>query len=132
MQYKLVGLNTTKRFQNIDACQDACLKHGMALMSLESDGDRVAIWNIPNYQLLSDRLVITYGLEDLDTSGTSTFSSRPGGTHVSFISLTSTIGKRQTNTPGRYTINIYFGSYYSRDMVVDKDDLCACRSDGEW
>ena len=98
-------------------------------MPLDSDNDRKAIISLPGYKASS--LVITNGIEILDSSGSSTFFSSPGGKQVNFIHLASKIGKRQSHTPGTYSIVIYYDLYYSRDSVVGKDDVCACKLPGE-
>ena len=102
----------------------------MVLMPLDSAYDRKAIVNLLAYK--GSTVVITDGIEILDNSGSSRFFSRPGGRQVSFIHLASTIGKRQSNTPGTYSIVIYHDQYYARDSVVGKDDKCACKLPGEW
>ena len=129
-RYKLVRLSTTKRFQEISACREACYKHGMELMPLNSDRDREAIVSLPQYN--GNWLVITDGIEIVGESGDQQFFSKPGGKQVDFIRLASKIGLRQSNTPGTYTIVIYHREYYSRDSVVDKNDACACKVPGEW
>ena len=125
--YKLVSLNTTKRYQEISACRKTCWKYGMHLMPLDSDEDRKAIVTLPGYTFSS--LVITDGIYIVNNPGSSTFFSSPGGRQVNFIHLASTIGK--WNSPGTHNIVIYHHNYYSRDSVVDKNDKCACKL-GEW
>ena len=130
-QYKLVNLqNTIERLQEIDACRKACWEYDMVLMPLERAYDRIAIVNLPEYN--GSSLVITDGIDIVGNSSSSTFFSRPGGEQINFIHLASTIGKRQSDTPGTYSIVIYHDEYYSRDSVVDKDDKCACKLPGEW
>ena len=132
-QYKLVSLKSTEQFQGIDACLAACSDVGMGLMQLLSDLDRQVIVSLPDYNQWN--MVITDGIEVLDKSGSATFFSSPGGKQINFISLTSTIGKRRSNTPGTYSIVIYRTHYYSRDSMLNttKNDQCACslRSKGE-
>ena len=101
----------------------------MVLMPLVSDEDRKAIVSLPGYN--GSSLVITDGIEIVTKNG-SKFYSRPAGRQVKFINLSSTIGKRQSNKPGDYSIVIYHGHYYSRDSVVGKNDECACKLPGEW
>ena len=96
----------------------------MGLMQLDSDNDRLAIVNLPDYN--PSKLVMTDGIEILDKSGHATFFSSPGGKQIYFIHPASTIGKRQSNTPGKYSIVIYHTQYYARDSVVDAHDQCAC------
>ena len=102
----------------------------MVLMPLERDYDRRAIIDLPGYK--GSSLVITDGIDIVDIFGYSTFFSSPGGKQVNFIRLASTIGKRQSNIPGVYSIVIYYDQYYSRDSVVGKNDKCACKLPGEW
>ena len=127
--YKLVTLKTTETFGEIKACRKACRENGMVLMPLDSEYDRKAIVNLPWYK--DSSVVITDAIEIVDNSGSSTFFSSPGGKQVTFIHLFSTIGKRQSNTPGTYSIVIYHGEYYSRESVVGKDYECACKLPGE-
>ena len=94
-------------------------------MPLDSDADREAIVNLPGYS--GSSLVITAGIEILDNSGSATFFSKPGGKQINFIRLASTIGQRQSDTPGTHSIVIYHREYYARDSVVDKHDVCACK-----
>ena len=94
-------------------------------MPLDSDNDRKAIVNLSGYD--GSSLVITAGIEIVGNFGYSTFFASPHGKEVNFIHPASTIGKRQSNTPGKYSIVIYHDQYYSRDSVVDKDDVCACK-----
>ena len=133
-QYKLVSLKSTEQFQSIDACWAAWSDVGMGLMQLQSDLDRQVIVSLPDYNQWT--IVITDGIEVLDKSGRARFFSSPGGKQINFISLTSTIGKRRSKTPGTYSIVIYRMHYYSRDSMVNttKHDQCACslRSKGEW
>ena len=128
-QYKLVKLKTTSHFEEVTACRKACWENGMVLMPLVSDEDRKAIVSLPGYN--GSSLVITDGIEIVTKSG-SKFYSKPAGKQVKFIHLSSTIGKRQSNKPGDYSIVIYHGHYYSRDSVVGKNDECACKLPGEW
>ena len=123
-QYKLVSLKSTERFQGLDACRAACSDLGMGLMQLQSDADRFIIVSLPDYNPW--KLVMTDGIVILDKSGRARFFSSPGGKQINFIKLASTIGKRQSNTPGTYSIVIYHSQYYSRDSVVDIHDQCAC------
>ena len=101
----------------------------MDLMALDSDKDREAIVSLPGYN--GNWLVITDGIEIVGDSGSQRFFSKPGGKQVYFIRLASKIGLRQSDTPGNYTIVIYHREYYSRDSVVDKHDVCACKLPGE-
>ena len=123
-QYKLVSLKSTERFQSIAACWAACSDVGMGLMQLHSDIERFIIVNLPDYNPW--KIVMTDGIEVLDKSGHAMFFSSPGGKQIDFIRLASTIGKRQSKTPGKYSIVIYHTQYYSRDSVVDTHDQCAC------
>ena len=36
-------------------------------------------------------------------------------------------GLRKNNNYGTYCMNLYYGSYISRDCVVDQNDWCACK-----
>ena len=128
--YKLVKLKTTNQSEEIKACRKACRENGMVLMPLDSAYDRKAIVNLLAYK--GSTVVITDGIEILDNSSSSRFFSRPGGRQVGFIHLASTIGKRQSNTPGNYSIVIYHDQYYTRESVVGKNDECACKLPGEW
>ena len=122
-QYQLVNLTTT-RIRGIDVCRAACLNVSMALMKLHSDHDRKAIVDHPDYN--SKKLVTTDAIEVLDKSKNSMFFSSPGGKKVNFISPAGYVGKRDLDTPGNYSIVIYYEGYYSRDSVVDTTDQCAC------
>ena len=119
-----MSVKSKERFQGLDACWAACSDVGMGLMQLQSDFDRFIIVSLPDYNPW--KIVMTDGIEILDKSGHATFFSSPGGKQIDFIHLASIIGKRQSKTPGTYSIVIYHTQYYSRDSVVDIYDQCAC------
>ena len=126
-QYKLIGLTTTRKVSQTDACRDTCSQYGLDVMSLVSDGDRKSIVSLPNYR--ADSLVVTAGVENMH-NGVSSFFSKHNGASINFIRISGRLGEdRQKNKDGEYTINLYYDGYYPRDsnVVMGRNNVCACK-----
>ena len=124
LQRKHVGLH------RVDACRKVCGESGRSLLPIQKsphNADTAALSKATGYD--QSLLIITDGVEiyenKVSTVYSFPFSGQKLAMRVGIDFFKSNF--RAANKPGTYCMNLYYGSYVSRDCVVAQRDLCACK-----
>ena len=110
----------------VSECQDACIRHGMRLVTIEVGVFHEIIRGFRSCKEFREDLIIATAARE-DLGARSVVYGRSGTKHKINIHFYKS-NQRRENRAGTYGIFIYYGAYLSRPAMLDTNDWCGCRT----